>query len=158
MAEGRHKIMPELPFLHLTANCACQVWLASRCSRRKTTSQKSDSQFSRRDLHSVCKNEGTTEAVDEFNDLVNMTASEVGKWLESDESQSAGWPKETEDGNSIGHSSGRKIVDILDANPSKDVDRYTDDHIQHMRKVGSYWYGPGSLQEQCGRRSRHKLT
>lgn len=37
-----------------------------------------------------------------------------------------------------GHSSGRHIVDILKRNPKKDADKYTDEDLQHMRKVVSY--------------------
>lgn len=79
------------------------------------------------------------EVIKEFNELVNMTASELEKWLKSDDSNSAGWPKETEDGETIGHDSGRKIVEILKENPEKDEEKYTEEHIAHMRKVVSYW-------------------
>ena len=37
-----------------------------------------------------------------------------------------------------GHESGRKIVDILQRNPKKQEDKYTEEDIQHMRKVVSY--------------------
>src|SRR5688572_5327125 len=79
------------------------------------------------------------DVIKEFNEVVNMTASELEKWLKSDDSQSAGWPKENEDGESVGHDSGRKIVEILKANPKKEPEKYTDDQVQHMRKVVSYW-------------------
>ncbi|KAG9250991.1 uncharacterized protein F5Z01DRAFT_328502 [Emericellopsis atlantica] len=78
--------------------------------------------------------------VKEFNEIVNMTASELEKWLKSDDSRSAGWPKDEgeNDGESVGHDSGRKIVEILKSNPDKKEDKYTDEQIQHMRKVVSY--------------------
>lgn len=79
------------------------------------------------------------DVIQEFNELVNMTASELEKWLKSDDSNSAGWPKETEDGETVGHDSGRKIVEILKENPEKDGEKYTEDQIAHMRKVVSYW-------------------
>ncbi|KAG5927911.1 hypothetical protein E4U42_001553 [Claviceps africana] len=78
------------------------------------------------------------EVIQEFNDLVNMTASELEKWLKSSESNSAGWPKDSEDGESVGHDSGRKIVEILKDNPQKNPDKYSDDQIDHMRKVVAY--------------------
>lgn len=79
------------------------------------------------------------EVISEFNEYVNMTASELEKWLKSDDSNSAGWPKnEGDEGESVGHNSGRKIVEILKANPDKDPEKYTDDQVQHMRKVASY--------------------
>lgn len=82
---------------------------------------------------------GNDEVIQEFNELVNMTASDLEKWLKSDDSNSAGWPKEDENGETVGHDSGRKIVEILKENPNKDADKYTDDQVQHMRKVVSYW-------------------
>ncbi len=47
--------------------------------------------------------------------------------------QSTGQKKD--DGESIGHESGRKIVDILRRNLNKEVDKYTDEDVQHMRRV-----------------------
>lgn len=79
------------------------------------------------------------EVIAEFNEYVNMTASELEIWLKSDDSKNAGWPKDdSEDGESVGHESGRKIGDILESNPKKDPEKYTDDQIQHMGKVVSY--------------------
>lgn len=78
------------------------------------------------------------EVISEFNEYVNMTASELEKWLKSDDSNSAGWTKDGGEGESVGHDSGRKIVEILKANPDKTPDKYTDDQLQHMRKVASY--------------------
>ncbi|KAM0556088.1 hypothetical protein ACHAPJ_006076 [Fusarium lateritium] len=81
---------------------------------------------------------GNDEVIQEFNEVVNMTASELEKWLKSDDSNSAGWPKEDENGETVGHDSGRKIVEILKENPKKDPKKYTDEQVQHMRKVVSY--------------------
>ncbi|KAK2041980.1 hypothetical protein LZ31DRAFT_543638 [Colletotrichum somersetense] len=81
------------------------------------------------------------EVVSEFNEYVNMTAGELESWLKSDDSNSAGWPKDQADegdGESVGHDSGRKIVEILQANPDKKDDEYTDDQVEHMRKVVAY--------------------
>ncbi|KAK7432019.1 hypothetical protein QQZ08_001309 [Neonectria magnoliae] len=81
---------------------------------------------------------GRDQVVDEFNSLVNMTAAELEKWLKSDDSNSAGWPKEDDNRETVGHDSGRKIVDILKANPDKDPEAYTEDQVAHMRKVVAY--------------------
>ncbi|UKZ76560.1 hypothetical protein TrVFT333_004267 [Trichoderma virens FT-333] len=78
------------------------------------------------------------EIIKEFNELVNMTAKELKEWLKGDDSTSAGQAKEDGNGESIGHDSGRKIVEILESNPDKDPEKYTDDEIGHMRKVVSY--------------------
>lgn len=38
----------------------------------------------------------------------------------------------------ISSDSGRKIIKILEENPSKDASKYTQEQIDHMRKVVSY--------------------
>ncbi|KAJ4215495.1 hypothetical protein NW759_009915 [Fusarium solani] len=81
---------------------------------------------------------GKDQVIQEFNDLVNMSASELERWLKSDDSNSAGWPKEDENGETVGHDSGRKIVEILKENPEKEAEKYTDEQVEHMRKVVSY--------------------
>lgn len=78
------------------------------------------------------------EVIADFNEYVNMTASELENWLKSDDSNSAGWPKGSEGGESVGHDSGRRIVEILKSNPSKEPDKYTDEQVEHMRKVAAY--------------------
>ncbi|OTA07191.1 hypothetical protein A9Z42_0080690 [Trichoderma parareesei] len=78
------------------------------------------------------------EVIQEFKELVNMTAQELKEWLKGDDSTSAGWSKDDGSGESVGHDSGRRIVEILESNPEKDPEKYTDDDISHMRKVVSY--------------------
>lgn len=70
------------------------------------------------------------QTIDEFEDAVNMTRKELEDWLGTEESQSVGQG----DGESKGHESGRNIVKILEKNKSD----YTDDDVQHMKKVNSY--------------------
>ena len=65
---------------------------------------------------------GNDEVIQEFNEVVNMTASELEKWLKSDDSNRAGWPKEDENGETVGHHRGRKLVATLKENPKKDPD------------------------------------
>ena len=69
----------------------------------------------------------------DFDEAVNMTASELKKWLDSDESKSVGQKKDG-GGESTGHESGRHIVRILE---KKKAD-LTDDDLAHMRKVVGY--------------------
>lgn len=69
----------------------------------------------------------------EWKDAVNMTASELEKWLETEESKAVG-QKEDGSGESVGHASGRHIVKIL---RSKKGD-LGDDDVQHMAKVVGY--------------------
>ncbi|KAJ0107667.1 hypothetical protein J7T55_010272 [Diaporthe amygdali] len=93
------------------------------------------------------------DVIAEFNEYVNMTPSELEKWLKSDESSEAGWRKDGGDGKSVGQDSGEKIIEILKANPKKDPEKYTEEQIQHMRKVASYCkrhlaQESGSLEEK----------
>ena len=74
------------------------------------------------------------ETIKDFNKAVNMTASEISDWLETDESKEVGFKGEYDKGESIGHRSGRRIVEILEKNKSK----YTDDDIEQMQKVVGY--------------------
>ncbi|KAK4565292.1 hypothetical protein LTR86_003909 [Recurvomyces mirabilis] len=74
----------------------------------------------------------------EFNDLVNMSAKELQDWLGKEESAGAGWDKDDGSGETIGHESGRKIIEILEKNPKKDPSKYDEDDIQHMRRVVAY--------------------
>ncbi|MFE9020725.1 DUF3140 domain-containing protein [Streptomyces sp. NPDC007808] len=69
---------------------------------------------------------------DRFRELVNMTPAELEKWLETDESRSAG--QHADGGESTGHASGRRIVGIL---RTKKGD-LSDDDYAHMRKVDGY--------------------
>ena len=68
----------------------------------------------------------------EFDEAVNMTAGELEKWLGTDESQSVG--QKSGAGESTGHESGRRIVEILRAKKSD----LTDDDLAHMRKAHGY--------------------
>jgi hypothetical protein len=76
--------------------------------------------------------EDREETWDGFHELVNMTPAELEKWLASDRSRDAGQHKDG--GESTGHASGRRIVDIL---RTKKGD-LSDDDYQHMRKVVGY--------------------
>lgn len=68
----------------------------------------------------------------EFRELVNMTKSELERWLETNESQSAG--QKNGGGESVGHQSGRTIVAILD----KRQGDLTADDVGHMKKTVGY--------------------
>ncbi|NIH81182.1 DUF3140 domain-containing protein [Amycolatopsis viridis] len=79
---------------------------------------------------------GDTNDTDEiwrrFRDEVNMTPKELEDWLETDESKQAG--QHDGGGESVGHSSGRRIVQILRSKR----DDLGDEDYQHMRKVLGY--------------------
>ncbi|KQU29586.1 DUF3140 domain-containing protein [Rhodococcus sp. 05-2254-5] len=68
----------------------------------------------------------------EFDDLVNMTAKELDEFLGTNDSKDVGQKKEG--GESTGHESGRRIVEIL---KTKKAD-LSDDDYEHMRKVVGY--------------------
>ena len=69
----------------------------------------------------------------DFKSAVNMTAGQLEQWLRTEESQKVGYKDEGE-GESVGHHSGRRIVEIL---RKKKAD-YDDDDLRHMAKV--VWY------------------
>ena len=68
----------------------------------------------------------------EFATAVNMTADELEEWLDSPESRAVGW-KGSDGGRpeSVGHASGRRIVQIL-RTPESEL---TKADFEHMRKV-----------------------
>ncbi len=74
-----------------------------------------------------------SEVKAEFNEVVNMSASQIQKWLSTEESASVGQVKDGAS-ESIGHQSGEKIIEIL-GKKSADL---SDDDYAHMRKVISY--------------------
>ncbi|CAJ2511270.1 Uu.00g068950.m01.CDS01 [Anthostomella pinea] len=101
---------------------------------------------------------GNQTVIEEFNDIVNMSASDLEAWLKESSSQDAGWSKGDESGETIGHerhaswraggvfpispvflhAAGRKIIEILKKNPDKDPSLYDHDDIDHMRRVVAY--------------------
>lgn len=72
------------------------------------------------------------QVMEEFDETVNMSVDELEKWLETDESKSVG--QSDDGGESKGHESGRRIVEILE----KDNEDISQDDIDHMRRVVSY--------------------
>lgn len=70
--------------------------------------------------------------IDEFHNVVNMTPKELESWLETDESKEVGQKKG--DDESIGHKSGKRIIELLQKNKAD----YTDDDLSHIKKVISY--------------------
>ncbi len=73
------------------------------------------------------------EVWDDFRSAVNMSPKTLEDWLETDESKAVG-QKDGGSGESTGHESGRRIVEIL---RTKKAD-LTDDDAAHMRKVVGY--------------------
>ncbi len=74
----------------------------------------------------------TKSVIDEFRSSVNMTIKELQSWLQTEESQSVG--QKDGDSESIGHKSGKQIVQLLE----NKKDEYNHDEISHMKKVISY--------------------
>lgn len=70
--------------------------------------------------------------VEEFHDLVNLTAKQLGDWLETEDSKAVG--QKDDGGESTGHHSGRRIVEIL----GKKRTDYSDDDYAYMRRVIGY--------------------
>ena len=72
------------------------------------------------------------EIADEWNELVNMSRKELADFLETEESKSVG--QDSGDGESKGHKSGERIVEIL----GKSKGDLSDDDYDHMGKVVGY--------------------
>ena len=68
----------------------------------------------------------------EFGEVVTMTPKQLEDWLETDESKDVG--QKSGGGESTGHESGRRIVELLRTKK----DDLTDDDVAHMRKVVGY--------------------
>jgi hypothetical protein len=71
------------------------------------------------------------ETYDAFREHVNMQPKELEEWLETDESTAVG---DSDSGESTGHRSGRRIVEIKRANK----DDLTESDLDHMQKVVGY--------------------
>ena len=71
------------------------------------------------------------ETYDQFYDCVNMQPKELEEWLDTEESKSVG---DSDGGESTGHRSGRRIVEIKRTNK----DDLTDSQYDHMKKVVGY--------------------
>ena len=69
---------------------------------------------------------------DDWKAAVNMTASELENWLDTEESKEVG--QKDDGGESVGHRSGRRIIEILG---TKKAD-LTDSQVEWMHKVVGY--------------------
>ena len=69
----------------------------------------------------------------DFKSVVNMTAHKLEAWLQTEETKKVGY-KDDGEGESVGHHSGRRIVEILGKNKAD----YDDDDLKHMAKVVGY--------------------
>ena len=72
------------------------------------------------------------ETLGEFKQAVNMSAGQIEKWLDSDESKRVGFKSDYDD-ESVGHQSGKRIVEIL----GKKQDEYTADDFRFMKKLSA---------------------
>lgn len=79
------------------------------------------------------KTHDVDEIWDDWKAAVSMTASEIESWLNTDESKEVG-QKNDGSGESVGHTSGRRIVAIL---RTKKADLTASD-LEHMHKVVNY--------------------
>jgi Protein of unknown function (DUF3140) len=70
--------------------------------------------------------------IQDFNEVINMSLKQLGSWLKTEDSQKVG--QKDGDKESIGHKSGKYIVDLLRKNQSS----YSDDDIAHMQRVIGY--------------------
>lgn len=74
----------------------------------------------------------TQSIVQDFKAAINMTPKELEAWLKTEESQSVGQKRDGDE--SIGHQSGKHIVEILHKRKAD----YTEDDLAQMKRVVSY--------------------
>ena len=74
------------------------------------------------------------DARKQFAEAVNMSPAQLEKWLESEHSKEVGWPKDRGYAESVGHHSGRRIIEIK----RKHVADLSEDDYAHMNKVVGY--------------------
>ncbi len=87
----------------------------------------------------MAEDEDHKRIAQDFDEAVNMTPSELDRWLKTEESRSVGWaggePKtEAAGAESVGHKEGSRIVEIKH---KKKADLTADDYA-HMKKVVGY--------------------
>ena len=92
----------------------------------------------------------------DFEDAVNMAPGELEDWLETDESKAVG--QKDGGGESVGHASGRRIVELRRAK----VADLEDDDYDHMTKVVGYVHrhlqqGPPQKEDTGSSRWRASL-
>lgn len=87
----------------------------------------------------------------DFRETVNMSPTELEKWLGSENSQTVGQHKGG--GESVGHASGRRIVSLLRTRK----DDLSDGDLGHMRKVTGYVHRH-TAQRPAGRHDRVRLA
>src|SRR3712207_9149866 len=96
------------------------------------------------------------QIVEEFDEAVNMTPKELEEWLRTDESKSVG--QSDGGGESKGHESGRRIVEIK----RKKKSDYTDEDVEHMKRVNAYvkrHLGQGRSEERrVGKECRYRWS
>jgi hypothetical protein len=83
-----------------------------------------------------------------------MTPKELKEWLQTEESKSVG--QSDDGGESKGHESGRKIVEILGKNKFD----YADEDVEHMKRVNAYvkrYLGQGPNTDVEDSRWRYSL-
>ena len=80
----------------------------------------------------MAETEGLDDIWNDWQDAVNMTRKELSDWLDTEESQSVG--DTGGDGESTGHRSGRRIVELLGTRKGD----LSDDDVAWMRKVVGY--------------------
>ncbi len=74
------------------------------------------------------------EIWEEFQEKQNMTASQLEDWLDTDKSKNAG--KEMDNGETVGHASGRSILKII----RKDKDELTQANWDKINETVGYYH------------------
>lgn len=105
----------------------------------------------------MAKQDDHAQVLARFHEAVNMTPAEIAQWLETDESRAVGFRRDGAS-ESVGHASGRRIVEIL-RTPRAELDG---GDYAHMRKVAGFVrrhraQGPHEAHRIPGSRWRYSL-
>jgi hypothetical protein len=86
-------------------------------------------------MSDTADSEERSQIREDFKEAVNMTAAELEKWLETEQSNEVGWKGEDGKGSgeSVGHKSGKRIVELLQ---TKAADLDEDDLAQKKKVIG----------------------
>jgi hypothetical protein len=105
--------------------------------KKKRTPRRTEADMSWPEVRASRRRKGEgreARIVREFERVVNMTPKALEEWLGTGESRSVGIPRQADPSESVGHWSGRRILEIKKKNPLE----YEAEDYAHMRKVVGY--------------------
>lgn len=106
-------------------------------AKKRRPARRSEADMSWSEVRAARRRKGEgreSRIVRDFERAVNMTPQSLEKWLTTSGSLSVGTPRSAEASETVGHWSGRRIVEIK----RKKAEEYSSADYAHMRKVAAY--------------------